>query len=389
MNCYIRVLSGLLLLAAVPTPSARAADMPPIQTAFVILMENYGWSAIKGSTNAPYINNVLLPQASYCEQYYNPSNFSCSLLSYLWLEAGTTFGITTYDTYCDDPPSVNHQSTTNHLTSLLYRAGIPWKTYQEWIPGTVVPLVNYAGYAVRHNPFVYFDDATGTNNPNDPYGIAHNRPFTELAADLSNHTTARYIFITPDICNDMHDTCSPLNNNIQQGDAWLAAQLPKIMASDAYSNNGAIFITWDDAGGAPVPLGMIVLSPLARGHGYASTNRFTHSSLLRTLQEIFHVSPWLGDAANATNLSDLFLPVTDSPPGPLRFRGISSLTGAAVALDLAGLDTNAPVIVQTSTNYVDWVPVTTNQPSGPAMTISLTNPTPAQPRSFRAKQSLP
>ena len=33
---------------------------------------------------------------------------------------------------------------------------------------------------------------------------------------------------------------------------------------------------------------------------------YTHSSDLRTMQEIFHVGPFLGDAANATDLSDLF-----------------------------------------------------------------------------------
>ena len=51
---------------------------------------------------------------------------------------------------------------------------------------------------------------------------------------------------------------------------------------------------------------MIVLSPYARGHGYANTIHYTHSSMLRTLEEIFGVSPYLGDAQNATDLSDLF-----------------------------------------------------------------------------------
>jgi hypothetical protein len=58
--------------------SARAGTLPPIQTVFVILMENYPWSSIKGSASAPYINNVLLPMGTHCEQYYNPSNFNCS-----------------------------------------------------------------------------------------------------------------------------------------------------------------------------------------------------------------------------------------------------------------------------------------------------------------------
>jgi len=51
---------------------------------------------------------------------------------------------------------------------------------------------------------------------------------------------------------------------------------------------------------------MIVLSPLAKGGGYSNNIHYTHSSMLRTIQEIFNVSPLLGDAANANDLSDLF-----------------------------------------------------------------------------------
>jgi hypothetical protein len=44
------------------------------------------------------------------------------------------------------------------------------------------------------------------------------------------------------------------------------------------------------------------------GVPYASPVNLTHSSDLRTMQEIFHVQPWLGDAANAADLRDLFQP---------------------------------------------------------------------------------
>jgi hypothetical protein len=33
---------------------------------------------------------------------------------------------------------------------------------------------------------------------------------------------------------------------------------------------------------------------------------YTHSSTLRTVQKMFGLTPYLGDAANATDLSDLF-----------------------------------------------------------------------------------
>ena len=57
-------------------------------------------------------------------------------------------------------------------------------------------------------------------------------------------------------------------------------------------------------------IGEIIISPRTHenvgGLPYASLMNYTHSSDLRTIQEIFHVGPFLGDAADALDLSDLF-----------------------------------------------------------------------------------
>jgi phosphatidylinositol-3-phosphatase len=264
-------------------------------------MENHNWSDIKNSPWAPYINTTLLPMASYAEQFYNPPGIHPSEPNYVWLEAGTNFGISN-----DANPDANHQNTTQHLVTLLNKASISWKSYQEGISGTVCPLSGHGLYAPKHNPMVFFDDVTNTNDPTSAYCIAHVRPFTELATDLQHATVARYNFITPNLCNDMHDTCAPLNDAVKQGDTWLAQKLPPILNSQSYKNGGIVFITWDEGKGGDGPIGMIVLSPDAKGGGYANIIHYTHSSTLRTLEEIFGVSPLLGDAAHASDLSDLF-----------------------------------------------------------------------------------
>src|SRR3989442_1566812 len=96
----------------------------PIHTVFLILMENHDWSSIKGSPSAPYINDTLLPIASHAEQYYNPPGVHPSEPNYLWLEAGTDFGIRN-----DRSPAHNHQSTTSHLVDLLEAAGLSWRAH--------------------------------------------------------------------------------------------------------------------------------------------------------------------------------------------------------------------------------------------------------------------
>ena len=95
-----------------------------------------------------------------------------------------------------------------------------------------------------------------------------------------------------------------------------------IMASDAYKNHGVIVLWWDESEGDGVSgdnpdrfdhtIPEIIISERAHenvnGLPYASTLNHSHSSDLRTWQNVFHVGPYLADAANATDLSDLFKP---------------------------------------------------------------------------------
>jgi phosphatidylinositol-3-phosphatase len=307
----VRSLNSLFLLGlfAATTVLGAAEDRPAlsdrhIKTVWVIVMENQDWSSIKGSKFAPYINQTLLPQASHAEQYFNPPNNHPSLPNYIWMEAGTNFGIAD-----DHSPLANHQSSSQHLVTLLKNrpeGGEAWRAYEENISGKGCPLFDKYPYVVKHNPFVYFDDVTNRKDPDFAYCVAHVRPFEELAKDLANNSVARYNFITPNICDDMHDSCSPLHNQVAQGDTWLAKYLPEILNSQAYRDGGAVFITWDEAERADGPIGMIVLSRLAKGNGYGNAIHYDHGALLRTLEEIFGVTPYLGNAATQPDLKDLF-----------------------------------------------------------------------------------
>ena len=272
-----------------------------IQTVFIIVMENHNWSDINGSASAPYINGTLLPAGAHASQYYNPPGNHPSEPNYLWLEGGTNYGI-----HDDGAPVTNSLTNTDHFVSLLDNAGLSWKSYQEGIGGDTCPLTAYGLYAPKHNPMVFFDDITGAVDPLSAICISHVRPLSELATDLSSGQVPRYSFITPNLCNDMHNsTGCPTTDSVKNGDAWLAQWIPVLLASAAYRNNGAIFITWDESETGDEPIGMLVLSPLAKP-GYTSSIYLTHSSTLRTFQEIFDVGPFLCDAANAVDLSDLF-----------------------------------------------------------------------------------
>ena len=296
--------SASTLTEPTSTTTSTLAPLPPqahIQTAFIVVMENHAWSAIRDNPAAPYINQAILPVASHAEQYFNPPGIHPSEPNYLWLVAGTNFGILD-----DASPATNHLGTTGHLVALLDGAGISWKAYEEDVPGDTCPLGNIGWYSVAHNPFVFFDDVSGHDTGSPSYCIDHVRPYSELADDLIADRIARYNFITPDICHDMHQSCTGTTDPITDGDTWLSTLVPAIIASPAWARGVALFIVWDESSVGDGPIGMIVLSRFAKGGGYANMVHYTHSSTLRTIEEIFGVAPLLGDVATATDLEDLF-----------------------------------------------------------------------------------
>ncbi len=289
-------------VAGLGVPAAQAGVSNITGSIFVIVMENTNWSSIKGSANAPFINKLLTgAHTSYATNYNNPPNNHPSEPNYIWMEAGTNYGITNDN---DPTHAANQIKGKDHLAKQLDTKGVSWTTYQESITGTTCPLSSSGEYAAKHNPFVFFDDTTNNFSTSSAVCIQHVRPFSELPKALKNNTVSKYVYITPNLCHDMHDSCSPTNNRIKQGDNWLKSVLPKIVASQAYKNNGAVMITWDEAAIGDGPIGFILMSPQAKGNGYNNKIYYTHSSLLRTLEENMGV-PLLNDAASQADLSDL------------------------------------------------------------------------------------
>jgi hypothetical protein len=180
---------------------------------------------------------------------------------------------------------------------------------------------------------VYFSDTAGGCDTSvaNPMRF-HYAPMQQLAFDLQNDNMADYNWITPNQYNDQH---SALTNGyggpagtpntgqaseIAVGDNFLARAVPLIMASDAYKDEGVILLWWDESEGGDDPtrtLPFIVISkkahPNVGGLPYASSVQYSHSSTLRTMQEVFDVDPddgfpFLGDAFVATDLRALFQP---------------------------------------------------------------------------------
>jgi hypothetical protein len=322
-----------------PNRLAVATGLLQVQTVFMIVMENQRWLQIKGSTNAPYINS-LLAQASYCENYTAPGGLSPSQPNYIWLEAGDNFGYRG-----TVGPTVIRFASTNHLVTQLSAADIEWRGYMESMPYGSVGVADARPYCAGHNPFAFFDDVT----MNYDYCTNHVRPYEEFAGDLTAGRIGRYNLIIPNDTNDMYRLAPDSASLVKQGDNWLSRELPRILNSTAFSNNGAVFITWGDFS-LYYPIPMIVLSPLAKGGGYASYVPYDHSSTLRTMQEIFRVRPFLGGAANASPLNDLFKDLS---------LFVTQTNGAPV-VRLENVLPGRTNYVQASSDLLNWTTISTN-----------------------------
>ena len=419
------VLLGAAMAGALLAPQFAKADddnfgnfnKNKVGDIFVILYENHnltqpdptnGTQQILGNPAAPFINSLITPgnsnatQVSYATAYYNTgTGVHPSEPNYVWDEAGSDFGFHSdadpsyasgnqfYDNNQGLVSTINaagntvvfwHRAHTPHITGQLDEAGIPWKNYQEDVQLSVSPTNSASGvngptniyngttqynYAVKHNPAAFFG-ATAEENI---------YPLDQLFADLDDNTVGHFNWITPDQYNEQH---SALNGGftyqgvhytgdqaaVAQGDNFLSIVLPEIMASKAYKNNGVIIVLWDETEGGDTSsytLPEIVISPLAKGNAYASSVPMSHSSDLKTFEEIFglplvnnpipvsetNVFNTYNNVALVNDLSDMFQPGVIPAPanlsvseGPLVPNNFSHTLRRTVYVSNAG---NSPV----------------------------------------------
>lgn len=279
------------------TVSAASRSQAWGGTVFTIVMENHSSGQILGNAEAPYINGLAAQgavAAGYHDSFVHPSE-----PNYIWMVAGENFGILD-----DSDPGPGHViGATAHIADQIEHAALSWKSYQESM-GEPCTLQSHGTYAVKHNPFAYFQDINGWNGTDfkPPARCAeHLVDYSELDADIAAGTLPDYVFITPNLMDDMHD------GTIADGDAWLSREVPKILATDAYRKGGVLFLLWDEGQNAGDDPPFIVMSPSVKP-GYRSKTPYDTSSYLLTVQRILALDdlPCSAQPGSVQPMSDLF-----------------------------------------------------------------------------------
>jgi phosphatidylinositol-3-phosphatase len=277
-----------------PSPRAQVPGGPPSHVA-VILMENEEFTDIVSSPDAPYINSLARTYALARSMY---AISHPSLPNYLALTGGSTFSI---DSDCTDC-AVRATSIVDQLET----AGLSWKAYMQDLPHPCFTGAGAGDYAKKHDPFAYYTRIVG-----NPARCARIVPLSRLAGDERTRALPRYVWITPNLCNDMHDC------DVQTGDRFLSKLVPPLLA--ALGPRGVLFITWDEGtsddaccrlafGGHIVT---IAAGGLAR-RGARLGSPADHYSLLQTIEDLFGL-PRLRGAACACTPSLAPLLATGAP----------------------------------------------------------------------------
>jgi acid phosphatase len=209
-----------------------------------------------------------------------------SLPNYLALTGGSTFGI---DSDCSDC-TVGATSIVDELE----RAHLSWRAYMEDLPAACFTGSSAGGYAKKHDPFAYYTRITTSQGR-----CANIVPLTRLYSDERNATLPRFIWITPNLCHDMHD-CS-----VSTGDRFLSTLVPGLLRS--LGKGGLLFLTWDegssDAGCCRLASGghivTIIAGPEARA-GARLAKPTDHYSVLQTIEDVLGLERLRGAACACT-----------------------------------------------------------------------------------------
>jgi phosphatidylinositol-3-phosphatase len=275
-----------------PTPDkpcgvAQKTDHTKYEHVVWIVMENKSFAQVNGSPNAPYINKL----AGLCGEATNYSAITHpSLPNYIAMTSGSPQGVT------DDADPPAHPL---NVDSIFSQFGGDWKSLTESMKTNCGQKTDGL-YAPKHNPAAYYVEKnfpTLCQQKDIPFDTAASTP------DLSG----KFTFITPDLCNDMHNDCTGTGTNgeLQTGDKYLSTLIPQLVNSTEYqSGNTAIVLTWDEGDSASNQVLTEVIAPTVTP-GTKANQAFTHYSLLRTTEDMFGLPP-LGEAAKAASMRDAF-----------------------------------------------------------------------------------
>ena len=259
--------TGIMPATSAQRTTSSSQSAGGISHITVIVMENVAYESVIGNAAAPFLNSLAARSALFTNSHAlgHPSE-----PNYLALFSGSTQGVTT-----DECPLT---FSGDNLAAQLAAQGLTFAGYAEDAPASGNPCFAAPSSSVSSGYLYWRKHAPWTDFTNAPN--AATQAYTP-GVSLDNTVT----FITPNICNDMHD-CS-----VATGDAWLQQNVPGIESYDS-ANNGLLVITFDEGEYSNSNhIATILDGPMVTAGQYDA--RIDHLTLLHFIETAFGL-PLLG-----------------------------------------------------------------------------------------------
>ena len=264
--------SATAITTAISPTAQAAASVPVFDHIVLVMFENHAYSQLNGSSSAPYFNSLAGQGAKFTQSYgvTHPSE-----PNYLAIFSGKTQGVT------DD--SCPHTYSGNNLGKQLITAGKTFKGYSESMPSDGYTGCSSGQYQRKHNGWVNFSNVPA----------ASNLRYADFPASTNYASLPTVSFVTPNMCNDMHD-CS-----VGTGDTWLKNNLTAY-ATWAKTHNSLLIITFDEDNGGS---SNHIFTAFVGAHTQVGTfsNQINHYNVLSTIESSYGLTH-LNSAAAVTNV---------------------------------------------------------------------------------------
>ncbi|WP_407342668.1 alkaline phosphatase family protein [Pengzhenrongella phosphoraccumulans] len=270
-----------------PTATVPATPGVTITKVLTIVLENHGTDAVRAG-----MPDLMKLADTYGQTSRYRAETHPSLPNYLSMAGGSTFAVT------DDAPPADHPVSGPSVFDLALAAGRTARTYAEGMP-TNCALTKDGRYAVKHNPWAYFADASSRQAcrvDDVPLGTHAAGPLTD---DIAAGTLPEVGMVVPDLCNDAHDC--PLAT----ADAWVDAWVTQVQQGpDWRAGRLAVVVTFDEAERSSDNTVLTVVAAPSLD-GQVVDDALTHASWTRWMSDLVG-SPAPNDAHDAPSLGAAF-----------------------------------------------------------------------------------
>ncbi|KAI0442720.1 phosphoesterase family-domain-containing protein [Xylaria telfairii] len=237
-----------------------------------IFLENQDFSIAAGDPNLAYLaKKGILLNNYYAITHPSQPNY---------VVAG---GASTHNIIDDSFKRISADTET--IVDLLEAGGVSWSIYQEDMPysgfqGTYVNQQNGANdYVRKHNPLVSYD-SVGT----DVNRLAKTKNFTLFDRDLAANTLPQWMFITPNMTNDGHDT------SVTVAGKWARNFLDPLLSNKNFNQDRTLIVlTFDESenylGANNVFTALLGNAVPSSKVGTTDSTRYNHYSLIKTVED--------------------------------------------------------------------------------------------------------